>query len=284
MTRHTLLSTAVAALSIFPFSVSAQVSVGDAYNVDGSFGEASETAQCGVVAHVFEDVDSALVVAMHDVEGTYEWGKFKGLSQIVDQADARADLDGRTNSLLIAQYDIEGEFSAAAAAMDYAAFEGDEGWYLPSAGEWMLILESLGGLHSDGSDISFRSFVTEGGDAQSGIAALNDALVASGADALAAVPAGYWSSSEMKINTKAVILDLSAEYGANVYHELKTTALRVRPVKRVALPEASVVTGVFGQEKTADEDEVVYSLSGVRLRAVPVGMPYVSGGRLHMRK
>ena len=114
----------------------------------------------GIIFYLNETGHHGLVAAMEDIEGTYEWGCYTGISGpgiqngfIVDGADSTSIGTGYQNTIDIANQECStynGGITAAQTALD-AEINGYSDWYLPSQDEFTEMYNTIGIAGSEGN-------------------------------------------------------------------------------------------------------------------------------------
>ena len=132
--------------------------IGDYYYSDGSFStHLDQSKTCvGIVFSLETTVEEkkhgwthGQIVALKDARGEdrYQWGPWGSLltTHVDEWKDARKDKDGYLYSNII--YGSGIKYEAFEAAQKYSALlptGKTSGWYLPSVGQWVEIIENLG--------------------------------------------------------------------------------------------------------------------------------------------
>ena len=143
--------------------------------------------------------------------------------------DAKSDLNGMKYTMALLNHDGTGSHTSSA-ALDAASYYitppiGTSGWFLPSIGQWNLMLMGLlggSGLNSTEQDIYYADKI----NAKLTQAGLDGSRTApSGGNALQSD--GYWSSTEYNASDSwDVFLDVGG-----IYNDSKSCMLYVRPVR-----------------------------------------------------
>ena len=200
--------------------------IGDYYYSDGSFStHLDQLKTCvGIVFSLETTVEEkkhgwthGQIVALKDAGGgdRYQWGPWGSLltTHVDEWRDVRKDKDGYlySNSIYASKYE------AFAAARKFSALlpsEKTSGWYLPSVGQWVEIIENLGQVSILGD--GFGCF---NGDRiwRSKLAFLNISIDV------------YWTSLQKGSSGSWCVLMTSG----NVSTLTKASAGRVRPVSAI---------------------------------------------------
>jgi len=232
-----------------------QPSLGDIYFSDGTCSETLEAGKnpIGVIAYLGTDAFSengteidgmpftghGLVLCLRNAASgtagnwsTEEVLKFDGgLVRSVDDLKRTTNVSGYTNTAMLTV--DSNKYPAAASARNYTelpAPEGTTGWFLPSAQQWVKMLEGLGGL--DESAIVWNAYFDVDFDA---IYEWESALLKAGPDnydSMTGSSLKYQSSSEYSIDAN-VCLYVSPDQGigfSSVNKCGENSVMRVRPV------------------------------------------------------
>ena len=214
-------------------TASAQIGAGDLFYTDGTVSSLSERdtgkTLLGVIGYVSEDKRTALLVAPKDLEEKYAYGKSNALTSLAECAkyyDVIKDTCGVANTSVIAESYTESYAATAASAF---SVEAESGWYLGSAGEWELVLQSLGSAGEPSGDANWPYYPADVW------ANANTALEAAGVESFKPIDCVYWTSTQVNKSFAATV-EFSSEGKSSIYRELKTEEHYVRPFLRVALP------------------------------------------------
>ena len=229
----------------------ADLSVGNFLFSDGTWGSVTNYPNKTPIAIIFSTTTSALdqehepaythgyAMALKDVAEDFTWGSSVNISNVSDLTgegndDRNQDIDGYANT-----YKEEGKAAADAARTwtGVAAPSGTSGWFLPSAGQWFLILKNLGNLSNNYVYDGWHGTTSNMISAQVANTINNrlSVLSANSYDAFTVVTStdssvNYWTSSEYN-NTHAIAVSFSNEgsmFFATDIH--KSTACKIRPV------------------------------------------------------
>ena len=251
-------------LSIRPVAGKAPM-LGDLYYSDGTYNSSLVAGKTpiGVIAYVDQpgtDDDEitekshggghGLVLCLKNAASAVKWSTETGAYEFgegakVDNLDAlkrTTNVSGYTNTMsLVAKDDAETKYPAAWQARNYtglaAPATGTTGWFLPSAQQWVKMLEGLGGL----SEASIKWFDWFDND-HSAATAWETAMAKAGAkgtayDSVIDAYLYYRSSSECSsVYTVGLVIDAKATGAWSGFcwgNDVKATSfadIRVRPV------------------------------------------------------
>jgi|GEM_PF-6848047 len=196
-------------------------------------GDLYTTNECeqGIVFHVFPDGSGALIVALNDLDGTYQWGVSSNImAEWMNVDDAiMMDMNGYENTRIIRNN------SNANSAANNLNFEN--GWYLPTIDELSKLYGSLCTID--------ELFAVYGGSTLS-------------------EEQSYWSSTQQQANRAWTV-------GKNgkVEYKSKVSGLAVRPIKRVQCMQEGYDTAfvykwkIKGSEQEIDSGRVINVLPRV---------------------
>ena len=248
----------------------AMATLGDLVGADGNFYvdanaiTAAETKAIGVIAYLGNDkftengtdiddkpfVGHGLVLCLKNAAKNTNWGtenelEFSG--EVVGSADdlkRTENVSGYKNTKTLATRDnAESKFTAAYKAYHYGEGEGElvaptstTGWFMPSAQQWVKIVEDLGGLSEN--DIKYLENMDTD---QKGINSLENMIKKAGTGNYDTMltQLRYWSSSE-RSDTYAISLEINGnpdhDWGFYFHGNIKNvdigqaTEYRVRPI------------------------------------------------------
>ena len=255
-------STATIAAGNYYQTTLACPALGDLFYSDGTYSttlQAGKTA-IGVIAYLGSDnftengtivgssafVGHGLVMCLKNAASAIAWStekvsKFLGQEVTdVDGLKRTENVSGYTNTAtLTADAATAEKYPAAAAAKNYttlpAPTTGTTGWFLPSAQQWVKMIEGLGG-QSDGAPNFASWFDTDHTAADKWEAALSKAG-SGNYDSMTSALLHYWSSSEysadIAVRLRVDNTGTSGGYGLYWdinYKEFPFSNVRVRPV------------------------------------------------------
>ena len=227
------------------------LSVGNFLFSDGTWGSVTNYPAKTPVAIIFSTTTSSndqshspayihgYAMALRDIDNSFAWGSSVNISNVTDLTgegndDRNQDIDGYTNT-----YKEEGKAAADAARTwtGVAAPSGTSGWFLPSAGQWFLILKNLGNLSNnyvfDGWHGTTENMISA--QAANTINNRLSVLAAGSYDPFTVVTStdasvNYWTSSEYD-NSHAIAVSFTNEgsmlFATNLH---KSTLCKIRPV------------------------------------------------------
>ena len=204
----------------------------------GAAATAASTTAIGVIAYLGTDnftengtnvggspfVGHGLVLCLKNAASAIAWStesvsKFLGQEVTnVDGLKRTTNVSGYTNTAtLTTDEEIAAKYPAAKAAKNYTGLTapaGTTGWFLPSAQQWVKMIEGLGGL-TDGAPLWTSWFDTSHKGADKWKAALSKAGPGN-YDSMTSADRYYWSSSEQN-GSAAVYLRLDARRTGDGY-------------------------------------------------------------------
>ena len=227
------------------------LSVGNFLFSDGTWGSVTNYPAKTPVAIIFSTTTSSndqshspayihgYAMALRDIDNSFAWGSSANILNVTDLTgegndDRNQDIDGYTNT-----YKEEGKAAADAARTwtGVAAPDGTSGWFLPSAGQWFLILKNLGNLSNnyvfDGWHGTTENMISA--QAANTINNRLSVLAAGSYDPFTVVTStdssvNYWTSSEYD-NSHAIAVSFTNEgsmlFATNLH---KSTLCKIRPV------------------------------------------------------
>lgn len=217
---------------------------------------AASTTAIGVIAHIGTDATTeaianggghGLVLCLKNAASAIAWStetsafEFGEDAKVTDVTALKrtTNVSGYTNTKTLAEKDgAATKYKAAYAAKNYTGLTaptGTTGWFLPSAQQWVKMMEGLGGL-TDGAP-SWQSWFDT---SHTGTTAWEGAVSKAGSgnyDSMTSALLYYWSSSEYSANY-AVYLGVDATDTGDVYgfywdtitKDYTVSDIRVRPV------------------------------------------------------
>ncbi len=229
---------AVKALIVNPY---ATAKLGDLFYSDGTFSTTLEAGKTpiGVIAYLGTDafsengttvggsafVGHGLVMCLKNAASAIAWStenvsKFSGQEVTsVDGLKRTENVSGYTNTAtLTVDEATAAKYPAAAAAKNYTeltAPTGTTGWFLPSAQQWVKMMEGLGGL-SDGAPNYGESFFDNNHTAADKWEAALSEAGSGNYDSMTSKFLWYWSSSECSADN-AVYLSVDATATGDSY-------------------------------------------------------------------
>ena len=229
---------AVKALIVNPY---ATAKLGDLFYSDGTFSSTLEAGKTpiGVIAYLGTDafsengttvggsafVGHGLVMCLKNAASAIAWStenvsKFIGQEvSSVEGLKRTENVSGYTNTAtLTVDEATAAKYPAAAAAKNYtelSAPTGTTGWFLPSAQQWVKMMEGLGGL-SDGAPNYGESFFDNNHTAADKWEAALSEAGSGNYDSMTSKFLWYWSSSECSADN-AVYLSVDAKATGDSY-------------------------------------------------------------------
>ena len=226
----------VKAVKKAPANPYANAKLGDLFYSDGTFSTELEAGKTpiGVIAYLGTDafsengttvggsafVGHGLVLSLKNAASDVEWGtekvsKFSGQEVTsVDGLKRTTNVSGYTNTATLTVDAATAEkYPAAYEALNYnglTAPTGTTGWFLPSAQQWLKMIEGLGGLTDGAPNFDNKFFDNAHTAADKWEAALSKAG-SGNYDSMTNDYFWFWSSSECTEN-EAVSLGVDATY------------------------------------------------------------------------
>ena len=126
------------------------LALGLAYYNDNSFGRNKHTANAkpvGIIVYLGSEAVAGsgrkgLVMALKNLSGTYTWGNktdaVVNAQQVTKPDQTSNDLDGMANTISMS---TNASSAAAAAVLAMEKIENTSGWFIPSSGQWLAMLE-----------------------------------------------------------------------------------------------------------------------------------------------
>ena len=255
-------STATIAAGNYYQTTLACPALGDLYYSDGTYNATLQTGKTpiGVIAYLGTDALSengttvngstfaghGLVLCLRNAASAIAWStekvsKFLGQEVTsVDGLKRTENVSGYTNTAaLTVDEATAAKYPATAAAKNYTSLmapTGTTGWFLPSAQQWVKMIEGLGGL-SDGAPNFAESWFDNSHTAADKWEAALQKAGSGNYDSMTSAYLYYWSSSEYSAYDAVVLnvdaTDTGGDYGFIWYNfskDLTDSVNRVRPV------------------------------------------------------